>query len=277
MDRWKYVVNVEVAVVREGRFLLTVRSDEEEYAAGVLALPGGKVEPRSVDQDVLELTARREVLEETGLTVTRLEYLESKSFEMHEDTFVVDVVFLAEVEPGEAVPGDPREVKELLWLTADEVLGHELTPDWLAAGIRLARARLAERSGVPEPFDLDHVQVAMPRGAEEQARRFYGEAVGLPEIPKPEPLRSRGGVWFRLGAHELHLGVEEPFAPARKAHPAITVAELAALAQRLEAAGHPVTWDSERPGFRRFYSHDPFGNRIEFMERGGPVGGNSLR
>ncbi len=266
MDRWKYVVNVEVAVVRGDRFLITVRSDEEEYAAGGLAFPGGKVDPRTVSQAVLEETARREVLEETGLTVTRLEYLESKSFQMFEDTYVVDVVFLAEVEEGEAVPGDPREVAELLWLTAEEVLTHELTPEWLATSIRVAQERANRHERDAGGFDIDHVQVAMPRGEEAQARSFYGDAVGLEELPKPEPLKSRGGVWFRLGARELHLGVEEPFAPAKKAHPGIVTADVGALAARLEAAGHPVTWDSERPGFRRFFVHDPFGNRLEFME-----------
>jgi catechol 2,3-dioxygenase-like lactoylglutathione lyase family enzyme len=113
---------------------------------------------------------------------------------------------------------------------------------------------------------LDHVQVAAPRGCEAQARRFYGELVGLVEIEKPEPLRERGGVWFRCGEQQLYVGVEEGFAPARKAHPAIRVApgELDVLAERLRDAGEQVVWDEALAGVR-FYSQDPWGNRIELL------------
>jgi catechol 2,3-dioxygenase-like lactoylglutathione lyase family enzyme len=113
---------------------------------------------------------------------------------------------------------------------------------------------------------LDHVQLACPARGEDEARRFYGELLGLREIEKPEPLRSRGGVWFECGAQQLHLGVEEPFAPARKAHPALLVpdvAELEALAARLG----DVRWDEDLPGYRRFYTEDPFGNRLELLSR----------
>jgi catechol 2,3-dioxygenase-like lactoylglutathione lyase family enzyme len=112
---------------------------------------------------------------------------------------------------------------------------------------------------------LDHVQLACPRGGEDEARRFYGELLGLREIEKPEALRSRGGVWFECGTQQLHLGVEEPFSPARKAHPALfveSVPELEELAARL---GDGVIWDADRPGFSRFYVSDPFGNRLELM------------
>jgi catechol 2,3-dioxygenase-like lactoylglutathione lyase family enzyme len=115
---------------------------------------------------------------------------------------------------------------------------------------------------------LDHVQVAAPAGCEDDARRFYGGLLGLRELPKPEPLRGRGGVWFALGAeHQLHVGVEDPFAPARKAHPALRVAagDLEALAERLAAAGCEVRWDDALPGARRFYAADPWGNRLELM------------
>jgi catechol 2,3-dioxygenase-like lactoylglutathione lyase family enzyme len=111
---------------------------------------------------------------------------------------------------------------------------------------------------------LDHVQLACPRGGEDEARGFYGGLLGLREVEKPEPLRSRGGVWFECGAQQLHLGVEEPFAPARKAHPALLVAsqaELEDLAERLAS----VRWDETLPGYRRFYASDPFGNRIELL------------
>lgn len=114
---------------------------------------------------------------------------------------------------------------------------------------------------------LDHVQVAAPRGCEEEARRFYGALLGLPELEKPEALRGRGGVWFRCGEQQLHVGVEEEFAPARKAHPAFRVAEqqLDSLAERLRQAGAPVIWDAALAGARRFYTQDPWGNRIELL------------
>jgi len=119
---------------------------------------------------------------------------------------------------------------------------------------------------VPE-VSLDHVQIAAPAGCEAAARRFFGELVGLPEVEKPEPLRARGGAWFALGDRQLHVGVEADFEPARKAHVGLRLApaELDALAARLAAAGVPVTWDEALPGERRFYSADPWGNRIEFL------------
>jgi catechol 2,3-dioxygenase-like lactoylglutathione lyase family enzyme len=111
---------------------------------------------------------------------------------------------------------------------------------------------------------LDHVQLAAPPGCEPEARRFFGELCGLEEIPKPEPLASRGGVWFRCGAQQLHIGVEADFTPSRKAHPAFRLGspdELRALAERIG----DVRWDDELPGFARFYASDPFGNRLEFL------------
>jgi catechol 2,3-dioxygenase-like lactoylglutathione lyase family enzyme len=116
---------------------------------------------------------------------------------------------------------------------------------------------------------LDHVQLAAPPGCEEAARAFYGGLLGLPELPKPEPMRAAGGAWFSLGSQELHVGVvAEGFAPARKAHPGLAVdgdAELDALAERLRAAGAPVEWDDRHPGLHRFYTADPWGNRVELL------------
>lgn len=115
---------------------------------------------------------------------------------------------------------------------------------------------------------LDHVQLAAPAGCEEAARQFYGELLGLAEVPKPATLAGRGGVWFALGnasGQGLHIGVEQPFAPARKAHPALLVDKLDALAERLTAAGVTVVWDAELPGYRRFYAFDPWGNRLELL------------
>jgi catechol 2,3-dioxygenase-like lactoylglutathione lyase family enzyme len=113
---------------------------------------------------------------------------------------------------------------------------------------------------------IDHVQVAAPRGCEAEARAFYGGLLGLEELQKPEPLRARGGCWFRAGAHELHVGVEEPFAPSRKAHPGLVVDDLRALAERLRAQGIEVTPDETMPGIQRAYVADPFGNRLELRQ-----------
>jgi catechol 2,3-dioxygenase-like lactoylglutathione lyase family enzyme len=112
---------------------------------------------------------------------------------------------------------------------------------------------------------LDHVQLAMPRNGEEDAIRFYVEVLGMRQVPKPEPMRASGGVWFRAGEAELHLGVEDPFRPSSKAHPALRVDDLDTFATHCEAAGHPIEWDTRYPGIRRFYVRDPFGNRIEIL------------
>ncbi|THA26032.1 glyoxalase [Streptomyces sp. RKND-216] len=113
---------------------------------------------------------------------------------------------------------------------------------------------------------LDHVQLALPPGGEEAARAYYAGVLGMTEKPKPAALAARGGCWFRSGAVELHLGVEQGFLPARTAHPGIQIRGLDALAARLTAYGAPVTWDDAIPGRRRFHTTDPFGNRLEFLE-----------
>jgi catechol 2,3-dioxygenase-like lactoylglutathione lyase family enzyme len=128
----------------------------------------------------------------------------------------------------------------------------------------------------PEPvaattvlIELDHVQIAVPPGSADEARRFYGALVGLEELERPETMGGEG-VWFRVGERELHLGTADEFVPARKAHPALRVAsddELDSLAERLEASGLELRWDRRLPGARRFYAADPWGNRIEFLAR----------
>jgi catechol 2,3-dioxygenase-like lactoylglutathione lyase family enzyme len=112
---------------------------------------------------------------------------------------------------------------------------------------------------------LDHVQIAIPAGAEAACRRFYVEVLGMTELQKPPELAKRGGLWVRSGAAEIHLGVEADFRPARKAHPGIVVADIDALGARLEAAGHAPAWDEAIPGVRRFFAADPLGNRLEFI------------
>jgi catechol 2,3-dioxygenase-like lactoylglutathione lyase family enzyme len=113
---------------------------------------------------------------------------------------------------------------------------------------------------------IHHVQLACPPGSEAVLRAFYDGVLGLGEIPKPPALAARGGCWFRGHGIELHLGVEDDFRPARKAHPGLLVRDLAAWAARLRAAGYPVQPDGDFPGMRRFYSQDPLGNRLEFLE-----------
>jgi len=110
------------------------------------------------------------------------------------------------------------------------------------------------------------VQLACPARSEDASRAFYSGVLGLAEIAKPPVLARRGGCWFRGYGIELHLGVEAEFRPARKAHPALLVTGIDDWASRLQAAGYPASFDDEFPGMRRFYSNDPHGNRLEFLE-----------
>ena len=114
---------------------------------------------------------------------------------------------------------------------------------------------------------LDHVQLAMPAGGEEQARAFYGDVLGLAELAKPPHLAARGGCWFSGPGVSIHLGVETPFRPAAKAHPAFLVSDLAAM--RVHLRDHGVAFRESDPldGYRRGDIADPFGNRIELMQR----------
>lgn len=114
---------------------------------------------------------------------------------------------------------------------------------------------------------IEHVQLAMPTGKEEIARQFYTGILGLAEVPKPENLARRGGCWFSNGSVKVHLGIMDDFRPATKAHPAFIVENLDALRARLEAANVTCTDDEPLEGFARTYIFDPFGNRIELMER----------
>jgi len=117
-----------------------------------------------------------------------------------------------------------------------------------------------------EVLNLDHVQLAMPPGGEERARRFYRDILGLSEEAKPPHLAARGGCWFAGGALRLHLGVETDFRAAQKAHPALRVRGLPALRRRLEDEGYRTARDEPLAHFDRCYVDDPFGNRLELME-----------
>jgi catechol 2,3-dioxygenase-like lactoylglutathione lyase family enzyme len=115
-------------------------------------------------------------------------------------------------------------------------------------------------------YAIDHVQLAMPAGEEERARSFYSEVLGIAETPKPPHLAKRGGVWFEDGDLKIHLGVENDFRPATKAHPALLVRGLDQLIEKCKSAGYKVVSDEPLEGYRQVYASDPFGNRIELME-----------
>ncbi|MEE4544334.1 glyoxalase [Streptomyces sp. V4-01] len=113
---------------------------------------------------------------------------------------------------------------------------------------------------------VDHVQLAAPEGSEPLLRAYYTGVLGMSELTKPPVLAGRGGCWFSAGTAVLHLGVEEDFRPARKAHPGIRVTGIHGFARQLKAKGATVVWDYDLPGHERFYSEDPVGNRLEFLE-----------
>ncbi|MGO4451339.1 VOC family protein [Phyllobacterium sp. TAF24] len=113
---------------------------------------------------------------------------------------------------------------------------------------------------------IDHIQLAMPEGEEQAARAFYDGLLGIPEVAKPAALAGRGGCWFEIGGVRIHLGVEQNFSPAKKAHPALLTNDLFALVRTLEAAGYAITEDQPLAKYDRRFVNDPFGNRIELMQ-----------
>ncbi|WP_309121472.1 VOC family protein [Paenibacillus sp.] len=117
---------------------------------------------------------------------------------------------------------------------------------------------------------IDHIQLAAPAGCEEAARSFFSGILGWTELPKPEALKGRGGVWFQCGRHQVHIGVQADFVPAAKAHPAFAVAGIDALREHLAKSCVATIDDDARAGegVVRFFANDPFGNRLEFMETG---------
>ena len=117
---------------------------------------------------------------------------------------------------------------------------------------------------------IHHVQLSAPVGSETAARGFWSGLLGFDEVAKPPALVARGGCWFRGHGIEVHVGIEDGFAPARRAHPGFIVGGLDTWAARLEQGGHRVEWDDLYPGMRRFYAVDPFGNRLEFLEPNAP-------
>lgn len=129
------------------------------------------------------------------------------------------------------------------------------------------RSQKIQRSSKMPIIGIDHVQVAIPANREAELRNFYGGILELEELRKPEHLAKRGGAWFRCGALQLHLGVEKDFAPAKKAHPALLVTGLKQLLTKLTEHGYDIKYDEPIDGYDRAFTADPFGNRIELMER----------
>lgn len=121
----------------------------------------------------------------------------------------------------------------------------------------------------PFGYALHHVQLAIPAGSEDACRDFYVGVLGMAELTKPPALAARGGLWVRAETLEIHLGVEDGFRPARKAHPGIAVGDLDMLAGRLTSHGIEVSWDEAFPGHRRFFVFDNVGNRLEFLQPDG--------
>ncbi|MCA0969285.1 VOC family protein [Halobacillus litoralis] len=113
---------------------------------------------------------------------------------------------------------------------------------------------------------IDHIQLAAPKGSEEEAREFFVGILGLVEVEKPDNLKKRGGVWFQFGSHQIHIGIEEPFSPAKKAHPAFHVRNVDGLKAHLKEKDYPFIEDDQLPGANRIYVYDPFGNRMEMLE-----------
>lgn len=217
---------------------LFVRKQAKEYGTRRLA-EGGEVAGR-------RLVVIEDVVSTGGAIIDATQELQASGAQ------IISVVCVIDRESGgaENLAGEGLELHAAFTMT-----------DLLSA------AASSESLPVTDVVGVDHVQLAAPAGCEEQARRFFGELLGLSEITKPPLLHGRGGVWFAVGAQQLHIGVEEPFSPARKAHPALRVApgRLDRMAERLSAAGAAVSWDEAQPQYRRFYTNDPWGNRIELL------------
>ncbi len=256
-------------------YILLVDGDHvllvDHINAGLWLPPGGHVEPGEDPRD----TARREVYEELGiaeaavhesplfLTVTTTVGLTAG----HVD---VSLWYVIKIDRTAPLTHDTSEFREARWFHRDAVPLAQSDPQLARCLRKLAGA--ADPDAGPRTdmlLDLHHVQLAMPRGREAEALAFYEGILGLTQIEKPAQLQGRGGVWFGLGPVQLHLGVEEPFHPARKAHPAFRVRSLAALQRRLRAAGVATRPDVDLPGIRRVFVDDPFGNRIELLELAG--------
>jgi NADH pyrophosphatase NudC (nudix superfamily) len=143
-DFFMFVVNVEGAIHRNGKWLLILRSEKEEHAGGLLSLVGGKCEIEGVSSDILERTLKREILEEVGSEVANLKYVNSSSFVTESGVNVIDIVFLCHHKSGEPYAKSREEVDDVIWMTTTEILAHTNSPAFLKENIRLADKMLQD-------------------------------------------------------------------------------------------------------------------------------------
>jgi 8-oxo-dGTP pyrophosphatase MutT (NUDIX family) len=244
-----------------GRVLLTEWSRPElNPTVQGWTLPGGGMD----FGESPEAAAVREALEETGLHIELLSEpkVDSVYFapgQLRRDTEfqALRFIYRARVVGGTfGILDVGGSTTDIGWFTQGEVAALKISDN-----VAKALAWFPPSQAIA----LDHVQLAIPVGAEDVARSFWVDLVGLDEVEKPVALRTRGGAHFHAGTLSVHVGVEEVVTPARKAHPAFRVRDLDEFALRLTAAGHDVRWSDEVPDTRRFHTDDPFGNRLEFI------------
>lgn len=253
-------VGVGAMVFNErGEVFLAQRGPHAKNERGCWEFPGGAVD----FGEQLAAAVVREFAEEYAMTIVveRLLHVVDHVLAAEQQHWV-SPTFVARHVGGTPRIMEPDKCTAIGWFTLDALPAplSQATEDDV-------RVYVAHTSGAGV-VGIDHIQLAMPQNGEEQARAFYVELLGLQEIAKPAPLAPRGGCWFEQSGAQIHLGVEEPFAPARKAHPALLVGNLDAWMARFEAAGIAITLDETVAGRRRFYVNDPFGNRIELLQNG---------
>lgn len=242
---------------------------------------GGRVEFGETSQEAIEREVREELSSEVE-DLTLLGVLENiftyNEAQGHEIVFVYDGELTERSlyeEPSVRVVEGDREEFTAYWIDpVNPDNGWPVYPNGLTSLLEEAHPTELHLlpTGEPEPevsmiSGLHHVQLAMPAGGEAEAEEFYAGLLGIPRVAKPAHLEDRGGCWFEDENVKIHLGVESEFRPARKDHPALIVDDLEALRDLLEGAGVEVVEDQPLPGFDRFYVFDPFGNRLEFLQR----------
>jgi 8-oxo-dGTP diphosphatase len=243
----------------QGQVFLAQRGPKAKNERGCWEFPGGSVE----FGERLEAAIVREMREEYAIeiAVERLLHVVDHVIAA-EGQHWVSPTYIARLQSGEPRIVEPEKCSAIGWFELSQLPAplSLVTQDDLTIYLR--------QTGQAAIKALDHVQLAMPKGREAEARAFYGDLLGMHEIDKPEPLAQRGGCWFQSQSAQIHLGVEEPFAPARKAHPAFLVSDLSSYLAKLEAAGQTITSDNSVAGVRRAFINDPFGNRIELIQDG---------
>lgn len=243
----------------QGQVFLAQRGPKAKNERGCWEFPGGSVEYG----ERLEAAIVREIAEEYAIeiAVERLLHVVDHII-AEEGQHWVSPTYIARLQSGEPRIVEAEKCSAIGWFELDQL------PAPLSLATQEDIKVYLQQAAQGAITALDHVQLAMPKGREAEARAFYADLLGMHEIDKPEPLAQRGGCWFQSQRAQIHLGVEEPFAPARKAHPAFLVDDLASYVAKLEAAGQTVTPDSSVAGVRRAFINDPFGNRIELIQEG---------